>query len=145
MITMTRIPPPAWAPPYAQHVTGTMGDLGEQARAAITPLLPQIYEELHRRVNEFVNDPDQCFDDEENFPARGALNGRYYIEGESHEGNSRENCFRLWVQVRCLEKSDDAGAEQGQDYLGLEAIVTVERDGSGFEFDEGFNTSCVRI
>jgi|SRR5688572_19950157 hypothetical protein len=98
---------------------------------------------LHRRVNEFANDPDQCFDDEENFPAQGALNGRYYIEGECHEGNSRENCFRLWVQVRCLEKSDDAGAEEGQDYLGLEAIVTVERDGSGFEFDEGLTTSSI--
>lgn len=57
MVAMTRISVPAWAPTHAQHVRASRGDLGEQARQVIAPLLEQIYTELGQRVNEFVSDP----------------------------------------------------------------------------------------
>jgi hypothetical protein len=143
MITMTRIPPPASTPAYARHVVTGEGDQGEQAKAAIAPFLPGIYEELHRRVNDFANDRDQCFEDED-FPSQSDLDGCYYIGSERYEGNSTDKFFRVWLEVRCLAKSAHP-SEEATDYLGLEAIVTVPRDGSRYEFDEGFNTSCLII
>jgi len=144
MITMTRIPAPVWAPPHARHVSKAIGDLGAAAKATIAPLLPQIYEELDRRVNEFANDPDQCFQDSDDFPEQRKLDGRYYIGSESFEGNTGDDFFCLWLDVRCSEKPRHPSQERdGDDYLGLEAIVTVDRDGASFEFDEGFNTSSI--
>jgi hypothetical protein len=144
MITMTRIPVPAWAPSHARHITMTMGDLGAAAKEIVSPLLPQIYDELNRRVNEFANDPDQCFSNADTFPEQCRLDGRYYIGSECFEGNSSDKFFRVWLEVRCSEKPWHPNQErEGYDYLGLEAIVTVDRDGSKFEFDEGFNTRCI--
>jgi hypothetical protein len=144
MISMTRVPIPDWAPSHARHVTKTIGDLGAAAKATIAPLLPQIYEELDRRVNEFVNDPDQCFHDSDDFPEQCKLDGRYYLGSESFEGNSKDGFFRLWLEVRCSEKHWHPNQErEGYDYLGLEAIVTVDRNGTVVEFEEGFNTSSI--
>ncbi|MCX7420562.1 MAG: hypothetical protein NT013_13630 [Planctomycetia bacterium] len=145
MLTMTRIPVPAWAPAHAQQVRKTHGDLGEQARAVVAPLLSKIYAELERRVTEFANDPDQCFlDESEGFPVQERLDGQYYVGAETYEGHAADQFFRLWLEVRCLEKPWHPNQERdGYDYLGLEAIITLNRQGTTFEFDEGFNTSCI--
>lgn len=141
---MKRILVPDWAPRHARHVTTTKGDLGETAKVSISPLLPEIYNELERRVNAFANDSEQCFCEADAFPFRDRLDGKYYIGSECFEGNSEDDSFRLWVQVRCSEKPWHPNQiRDGYDYLGLEAIVTVERDGSNFTFDEGFNTSSI--
>jgi hypothetical protein len=143
MVAMTQISVPAWAPTHAQHVRASHGDLGEQARQVIAPLLAQIYAELGRRVNEFVSDPEQCFlDESEGFPVQGRLNGQYYIGSETFEGHSANQHFRLWLEVRCLEKTWHPNQEQ-EDHLGLEALVTVDRLGTAFTFDDGFNTSSI--
>jgi hypothetical protein len=98
MIKMTRIPTPPWARAYAQHVVEIHGDRGEAAKAAIRPLLSQIYAELDRRVNEFANDSGQCFlNKSDGFPVHDRLDGHYYVAGESYEGNSVDGYFRLWV------------------------------------------------
>jgi hypothetical protein len=144
MMTMKRIPVPAWAPPHARHVVHLSGDLGGVARDAITPLLPRIYAELDRRVNQFVNDPDQCFNGPDTFPVRDNLDGRYYFGSETYEGHAANDFFRYWVDVRCLEKPRHPNQErEGYDNLGLEAIVTVDRDGIGFGFEDNFNTSSI--
>jgi hypothetical protein len=144
MITMTRIPVPDWAPSHARHVTKTIGELGAAAKATIAPLMPRIYQELDRRVNEFANDPDQCFQDSDHFPEQRKLDGRYYVGSESFEGNTGDEFFRVWLEVRCSEKPWHPNQQrEGYDYLGLEAIVTVDRDGASFEFDDGFNTSSI--
>lgn len=142
---MTHIPVPAWAPTHAQHERRIRGDLGEQARAVFAPLMSQIYAELDRRITEFANDPDQCFMHEsKDFPVQERLDGRYYLGAETYEGYVADQFFRLRVEVRCLEKPWHPNQERvGYDYLGLEAFITLNRDGTTFEFDEGFNTSSI--
>jgi hypothetical protein len=142
---MIRVPVPAWAPAHARHIIKTAGEFGDQARTAIAPLLPAIYAELDRRVNAFANDPDQCFLDEtEGFPVQERLDGKYYIGSERYEGYAADPFFLLRVEVRCLEKPWHPNQERdGYDYLGLEAIVTVDRQGTTLTFDDGFNTSSI--
>ena len=145
MIVMRQITTPYWAPPYARHVVERVGDESEKAMKVIAPLLLGIYEELDRRVNEFANDPDKCFlTTSDGFPRQSELSGQYYVGSETYEGDSDQSFFRLWVFLRCLEKEwrSDPGVE-GYDYLGLEAIVTVSKDGRTIEFDPGFNTSSI--
>ena len=91
MISMTRIPVPDWAPSHARHLAKTIGGLGDAAKATIAPLMPQIYEELGRRVHEFANDPDQCFPDSDDFPEQRKLDGRYYLGSESFEETQETN------------------------------------------------------
>jgi hypothetical protein len=136
MIVLTRIS----APPYVRNV---IDDFGELAHKVFIPLMPQIYEELHRRVNEFVNDPTQCFDDDRNFPQRSVLGGQYYIGSEQYEGDSADGPFRLRIMVRCLERPRLGQNREGLDYLGLETIVYVNDRGGTFVFDDGFNTSSI--
>lgn len=144
MLLMTRIPVPDWAPAHARHIVATMGDLGDNAQRIVTPLLDSIYEELDRRVNEFANDPRQCFHNSNDFPEQQKLDGNYYIGSECFEGNSEDDFFSLWLVVRCSEKPWNPNqTRKGYDYLGLEAIVTVDRDGTSFEFDDGFNMSSI--
>ena len=146
-IQMTRIDPPDWAPEYARHVVKTEGPLGERAKELAPPWLADIVEELDIRMNEFANDPEQCFlNESEGFPLRERLAGTYYIGSESYEGSNdgSSSSYRLWLFLRCLEKYWHPNQEQfGCDYLGLEAIVTLRPDGTGYEFDEGFNTSSI--
>jgi hypothetical protein len=89
MMVMTRVSAPA----YVRNVIDSANEFGESARRIFTPLLPQIYDELHQRVNEFVNDPSQCFDDDRSFPQRSVLDGHYYVGSELYEGDSADGPF----------------------------------------------------
>jgi hypothetical protein len=143
---MTRIPPPAWAPPYARHTVEAPDADARRAVEVARPLLPRIYEELDRRVSAFANDPEQCFlHASDGFPLRERLAGRYYIGRERYEGAPEgRGGHRLWLEVRCLEKPWLAGQPpEGDDYLGLEAIVTLDEASGTFAFDDGFNTSVI--
>jgi hypothetical protein len=141
---MTRIDVPEWAPAHARNALKLEGKYGQAAKDIFLPFLPNIYEELDRRVNEFANDPDQCFDTTEDFPQQSKLDGRYYFGSQVFEGDSADGPYRLWLIVRCLEKPWHPSQERdGYDYLQLEAIVTVEGRGAEPEFEEGFNTSSV--
>ena len=61
----------------------TTGERGDAAKAVISPLLPQIYDELDRLVNEFANDPGQCFESPDDFPVQAKLAGQYYLGSET--------------------------------------------------------------
>jgi hypothetical protein len=145
MILMKRVPVPDWAFPHARHITEIEGDLGQVARERISPLLPKIYDELDRRVNEFANNPDQCFIEPDTFPVQEQLDGTYYIGAETFEGNSGEDFFTVSIRVRCAAKPGPSrGVRQEKfDYLGLDALVTTDQDGTHFEFDVGFGTSSI--
>jgi hypothetical protein len=146
-IQMLRIDPPGWAPDYAQHVVEVDGLPGERARSLAAPWLAEIFVELDRRVNDFANDPLQCFTRElDGFPVRDRLAGTYYIGEERYAGEEGASgqSYRLSIFVRCLEKYWHPNQERfGYDYLGLEALVNLKTDGTGYEFDEGFNTSVI--
>ena len=93
----------------------------------------------------FANDPECCYLDEDAFPARARLDGTYYIGSERYEGEEGAGgSYTMWIFVRCPEREWHPNQrESGYDYLGLEAIVSVKADGSGYEFDEGLNTSVI--
>jgi hypothetical protein len=146
-ITMKLIDPPAWAPAYARHVISVDGEAGARAREVGETLRAAIAAELDRRVNEFANDPEQCFlEGASGFPLRDHLAGTYYIGSERYEAAGGPGDFphRLWIEVRCLEIPRHPNQESsGCDYLALEAIVDLSDDGTRFRFDEGFNTSVI--
>ena len=144
---MIRIDPPGWAPDYARHVIEVEGSPGEHARNLASPWLAEIFGELDRRVNDFANDPEQCFtSDSECFPVRDRLAGTYYIGEERYAGDEGAPgpSYGLSILVRCLEKYWHPNQVRfGYDYLGLEAFVNLKPDGTGYEFDEGFHTSVI--
>lgn len=146
-LEMTRIETPPWAPPHARHVVDVEDGEGERAKALAAPHLAAIWTELHRQIEMHVNDPDRCFLDEaEGFPVRERLDGNYYIGSETYEGEEGPagTTCRLWLFARCLEHEWTPNQRQsGYDYLGLEAIVTIAADGSGFEFDDGLTSSVI--
>src|SRR5438309_2106188 len=144
---MTLVDPPAWAPAYARHVISVDGEAGARAREVGETLREAMAAELDRRVNAFVNDPEQCFLEEASgFPLRNRLAGTYYIGSERYEaaGGLRDFPHRLWIEVRCLETPRQPDQESvGCDYLGLEAIVDLSDDGATFRFDEGLTASVI--
>lgn len=139
MLKMTRIDPPHWAPDYARHVTDYLGDDGEASQRAFEPLLAQIHASLDAQINAFVNDPRQCFGDEEQFPSRSQLSGEYYIGSQTFEGYRDDGDYQLWIQIRCLEQ----GQHEQADYLGLEVICSFTPATGELLIEEGFNTSVI--
>ena len=99
------------------------------------------------RVNEFVNDPEQCYADEKVFPSVTRLDGTYYIESEYYTvetTNAGTSWCRLWIRVRCPEKPWHQYHESyGYYYLGLEATVNVNPQTGEWVFDDGFCTSVI--
>ena len=142
MISLQRIAPPAWAPDYALHCILLDGPRAEEARAAFAPLLGALYEALQRRLDAYVNDPEQCFLEADGFPCRECLAGTYYIESETYQAG--DEGYRLWIQFRCQEKPWHPGQqEHGYDYLGLEAICSLAPGACEATIDEGFNSSSI--
>nr|WP_288500492.1 hypothetical protein [uncultured Pseudomonas sp.] len=142
MIILQRIAPPLWAPDFARHRILLDGPQAEKARKAFAPLLSSLYEQLQRRLDAYVNDPEQCFPEIDAFPCRNNLAGTYYIESETYE--VCDEGYRLWIQVRCQEKpSHPDQQERGYDYLGLEAICSLAPGGREAFIDEGFSSSSI--
>ncbi|UCJ15370.1 hypothetical protein K5Q02_16095 [Pseudomonas sp. MM211] len=139
MLKMIRIDPPHGAPDYARQVIDYLGDDGEASQRAFEPLLAQIHASLDAQLNTFVNDPRQCFSDEEQFPCRNRLSGHYYIGSQTFEGYSGDGDYQLWIQIRCLEQTTHAET----DYLGLEVICSFTPATSELLIEESFNTSVI--
>lgn len=139
MLKMTRIDPPHWAPDYARNVIDYLGDDGEASQCAFEPLLTQIHASLDERINAFVNDPRQCFGDDEQFPSRSQLSGDYYIGSQTFEGYRDDGDYQLWIQIRCL----GLGGHEQADYLGLEVICSFTPATGELMIEEGFNTSVI--
>ena len=147
---VTRIDPPAWAPAYGRHIVEAVGPDAERARTLAAPHLPAIWAELHAQIDAFVNDPGRCLLYEaEGFPLYERVNGQYYIGSERYFGYPADRdgagaSYELWIFVRCLEHEWHPNQRQsGYDYLGLEEIVHIHPDGSGYRFDGGLTMSAI--
>ena|SRR5215207_4884390 len=147
---VTRIDPPAWAPAYERHVVEADGPDAERARTLAAPHLPAIWAELHGQIDAFVNDPERCLLHEaEGFPLRERVTGEYYIGTETYHGYPADRdgagaSYELSIVARCLEHEWHPSQRQsGYDYLGLEAIVNIHPDGSGYWFDDGLTISAI--
>ena len=144
---MTRIEPPAWAPAHGRHVAQVDGPHAQAAKVLAARHLPAIWAELHEQIEAFVNDSERCFlHESEGFPLRERLDGQYYVGSERYHGEEEGGTVShtLWIFVRCLEREWHPNQRQsGYDYLGLEAIVYLNPDGSGYTFDEGLSTSSI--
>lgn len=139
---MQRIAPPVWAPDFARHRILLQGPRAEEARQAFAPLLEGLLTELQQRLVAYVNDPEQCFVEADAFPCRERLAGTYYIESETYEDS--DDGYRLWIQIRCLEKPWHPDQPlQGYDYLGLEAICSLEPGADEALMDEGLHSSSI--
>ena len=153
-LNLRQIAVPGWAPRHARHVVDLDGADPEAAREAFSQYREQILEELHRRLEQFVNDPELCSSDPrvaspgsevEPFPLRGRLAGTYYIGSETYcdcTDRSDRPSYDLVVFFR-LQEVPWAPGQVDCDYLGLEARAYLWLPQRQLELDEGFASSVI--
>lgn len=113
---MTRINPPPWArQPALDIFSVTVAEF-----AALQLNRDQMMEVVHAEVDTYLNDPKLVFDgNDEGFPNRDRLTGRYYVGDESYIGHQDPTWIQISVDCRCLERPHP-GVDREDDYLGLE-------------------------
>lgn len=144
MLRMRKIQPPEWAPIHARGAVTIEEDGGREAFEAFAPFADSIWQKVHARIEEFVNDPEQTFQDDQMFPQQSLLNGTYYVGWETYRKaqDGEKRWFYLWeIECRLTEKPSVEN-QQEFDYLGLSEAVMLYIDINEVIFG-GFNTSSI--
>jgi hypothetical protein len=137
---MNRIEPPEWATqPDLRFTLVTVAEY-----AAIQRHRDKMLKVVHRAVEAYLNDPRLVFDgEEEGFPHRQRLSGRYYIGGESYTAHRDPVWFQIGVKCRCLEPATPGGGRE-DDYLGLEVwLKCVPGRWAAFEVYRNTDSSSI--
>ena len=139
-LRMTLIELPEWADEPKRNVV----DVSAEDYAAIQHQRNKLLQAVHSAVEAYVNDPQLCFDvDEDGFPQRSRLTGAYYIGSESYIAHHGPEWFQISVMCRCLEPPKQ-GMDREDDYLGLEVwIKCVPGHWSSFEMCRNTDSSSI--
>jgi hypothetical protein len=137
---MTRIEPPDWATQPDLYITR----VSVAEFAAIQRHRDKMLKVVQREVEAYLNDPRLYFDgDEEGFPHRRRLIGRYYIGAESYISQKDPAWFQISIKCHCLERPR-AGRDREGDYLGLEVwLKCVPGRWSKFEVFRNTDSSSI--
>jgi hypothetical protein len=137
---MTRIEPPSWAIQPDLSITAVK----VEEYAAIQQHRQNLLAAVQGEVEAYLNNPQLCFDgDDEEFPHRRRMTGKYYIGGESYIGHFDPAWFQISIMCRCLERPK-AGLDRDDDYLGLEVwLKCAPVDWSSFELFRNTDSSSI--
>jgi len=121
-LRMTRIESPAWA--RTRRVS--FEDVNAADQEAIEQRRNLVLAMVHSAVEDYVNDPEVCFEDHEDyFPKRSRLTGEYYVEREFYKYREDKARFQIMIMCHCLE-GPKAGVDRDDDYLGLDVWLNCE-------------------
>jgi hypothetical protein len=96
--------------------------------AAIQRQRERMLKVVHREVEAYLSDVRLVFDgDQEGFPHRGRLTGRYYVSSESYIAHHNPTWIQISIMCRCLE-APKPGVGREDDYLGLEVWLKCVPD-----------------
>jgi hypothetical protein len=137
---MTRIEPPDWATQPDLKISAiTVSDY-----AAVQRQREKMLDVVHQEVETYLNEPGMYFDgDDEGFPHRRRLTGKYYIGGESYIAHSDPAWLQISVMCRCLERPKP-GMNRDDDYLGLQVwLKCVPGRWESFEMFRNTDSSSI--
>jgi hypothetical protein len=81
---------------------------------------------VHQAVTEYINDDELCNDNDDMFPQRSLLTGRYYVSDVSYrleDAVLRGSVFTHFTEMFC---AGVVTSPEEQDYLGLEVHFVID-------------------
>ena len=101
-------------------------NLTERDYRLIIQAKTQLDEMVHQAVSEYINDDELCNDDDDMFPQRSLLTGRYYVSEVSYrleDAVLRGSVLTYFTEIFC---AGVVTSPEELDYLGLEVHFVID-------------------